>query len=127
MGPTQPTDTLLLVIDDTNTPTAAAAAKKAQALAATAQAGGLMCYSDEPVDAEAPPYTSITATALAAMARLPGSAASVLELVPFLNERNSRRGAAHGHEGSGWIMGFMMEGIYAAAGEVTEGCVQRHQ
>ena len=127
VGPTQPTDTLLLVIDDTNTPTAAAAAKKAQALAATAQAGGLMCYSDEPVDAEAPPYTSITATALAAMARLPGSAASVLELVPFLNERNSRRGAAHGHEGSGWIMGFMMEGIYAAAGEVTEGCVQRHQ
>lgn len=84
----------------------------------------LTCYTDTPAhpaatDPELPsgstPYTSLTATALAALARLPGRAAGVLELVPFLMARNSRRGAAHGHEGSGWMMGFMMEGLLSAA------------
>ena len=105
----------------------------ARAAASDTGSASYTCYSDTPSslassssgDPEAevppPPYTSLTATALAALARLPGSAAGVLDLVPFLEARNRRRGASHGHEGSGWIMGFMMEALYSAAGEITEG------
>ena len=85
------------------------------------------CYADTPLTASpdqafphqlttaAPSSTSVTATSLAALARLPGSAAGVLELVPFLKARNGRRGPTHGLEGSGWMMGFMMEGLYLPA------------
>ena len=95
------------------------------------------CYTDKPAAANPPDSgfggggavaapqasatTSVTATSLAAFARLPGSAAGVLELVPFIAARNGRRGPEHGLEGSGWMTGFMMEGVYSAAGEVAEG------
>ena len=74
----------------------------------------LKCYTDEPTrDPEAPPgFTSATATSLAAFAGLPGDASGVLELVPFLKARNGRRGPGHGMETSGWMTGFMLEGIY---------------
>jgi hypothetical protein len=74
----------------------------------------LKCYTDEPTSGrEAPPaFTSATATALAAFGGLPGSAAGVLDLVPFIKARNSRRGPGHGLEASGWMTGFMLEGIY---------------
>jgi hypothetical protein len=94
---------------------------------------GFKCYTDRPAGAatalpdparvvsQALGTTRVTATSLAAFARLPGSAAGVLELVPFLAARNGRRGPEHGLEGSGWMTGFMMEGVYSAAGEVAEG------
>jgi hypothetical protein len=38
---------------------------------------------------------------------VPGGAAGVLALVPFLKARNGRRGPGHGMETSGWMTGFM--------------------
>lgn len=81
----------------------------------------LSCFLDSPQ--YAPRATSATASATAAFARLPGTAQGVLELVPFLRARNARRGVAHGVEVSGWMAGFMMEGVYAAAGEIAEGAL----
>jgi hypothetical protein len=74
----------------------------------------LKCYADVPAnDPEAPPrFTSATATSLAAFAGIPGSASGVLDLVPFLKARNGRRGPGHGLETSGWMTGFMLEGVY---------------
>jgi len=65
--------------------------------------------------------TSATAASLASLAKLPGTAQGVLSLVPFLTARQGRRGLVHGVETSGWMTGFMLEGLYTAAGEVAEG------
>ena len=81
-------------------------------------AAELRCYTDQPLnDPESTPFTSATATSLAAFASVPGSA-GVLQLVPFLKARNGRRGPGHGMETSGWMTGFMLEGLYAAAGDL---------
>ena len=82
------------------------------------------CYADTAAaannSAKARPTTS-TASAMAADARLCGSAKCTLDLVPFLRARNTRRGEAHGMELSGWMSFFMLRGLYSAAGEVDEG------
>jgi hypothetical protein len=85
------------------------------------------CYADQPPpgsridpELEAPIFTSATATSLAAFAQLPANASGVLALVPFLKARNGRRGPGHGMETSGWMTGFMLEGIYTAAGDIAE-------
>ena len=88
--------------------------------AALADADQMECYRDN-LASISPAYTSATAASTAAFATLPGSAAGVLALVPFLAARNARRGASHGLEVSGWMAGFMCEGVYRAAGEVSEG------
>ena len=74
----------------------------------------LKCYTDEPANEpeSSPRFTSATATSLAAFAGIPGSASGVLDLVPFLKARNGRRGPGHGLETSGWVTGFMLEGIF---------------
>jgi hypothetical protein len=75
-----------------------------------ARATNMSCYTDEMASQTGDkPYTSATGSSLAALARLPGSAAGVLALVPFLKARQGRRGAAHGLETSGWMTGFMLE------------------
>lgn len=75
-----------------------------------AHATNMSCYTDEMASQTGDkPYTSATGSSLAALARLPGSAAGVLALVPFLKARQGRRGAAHGLETSGWMTGFMLE------------------
>lgn len=79
--------------------------------------GASLCYKDSLETNE----TTATASVLAAFARLEGTAAGVLELVPFLRARNGRRGPEHGVEISGWMAGFMLEAILSAAGEVDEG------
>ena len=104
--------------------------KEAQAAFATAECDvgdwraavspSMRCYRDN-LASVSPAHTSATATATAALARLPGSASGVLALVPFLMARNGRRGDAHGVEVSGWMAGFMLEALYRAAGEVEEG------
>jgi len=74
--------------------------------------------------APSPPLrTTAHASVFALDARIPGSAAAGLALVPFLRARNARRGHAHGLEVSGWVAGFMLRGLYGAAGEVGEGDV----
>ena len=81
-------------------------------------AAELRCYTDQPQnDPESTPFTSATAASLASFASIPGSA-GVLQLVPFLKARNGRRGPGHGMETSGWMTGFMLEGLYAAAGDL---------
>ena len=84
----------------------------------------LRCYSDKPAgDPEAPArFTSATATSLAAFAGLPGNASGVLDLVPFLKARNGRRGPGHGMEMSGWMTGFMLEGIYTVRNQTDRMC-----
>ena len=85
------------------------------------------CYADNPVqrqpanDAEISPSTTATGSALAAFVGLPGNATSVLSLLPFLRARQSRLGTQHGLMTSGWMTGFMLEGLYVAAGEVDQG------
>ena len=82
------------------------------------------CFSDQPVigTSSTPAFnTSAPATALAAFAEIPGSAIGVLKLVPFLRARNARRGPSHGLEISGWLAGFMLKAVYAAAGELNQG------
>ena len=100
---------------------APATADPSASVGANADNATFKCYTDQPAAAPVAATTSVTATSLAAFARLPGSAAGVLELVPFIAARNGRRGPEHGLEGSGWMTGFMMEGVYSAAGEVAEG------
>eukprot|EP01052_Picozoa_sp_SAG31_P005581 SAG31_NODE_247_length_19134_cov_12.255050_6_plen_1021_part_00 len=102
----------------------------------------LHCYTDQATqDTETPPFTSATASSLAAYANIPGSACGVLKLLPFIAARNSRRGIGHGLETSGWmtgvtqmptvtsmvenvlhllyrLIGFMLEGLYTAAGDL---------
>ena len=78
----------------------------------------MMCYSDSGTT-----FTSATASATAAYANLPNRATDVLALVPFLAARNGRRGPLHGLEVSGWMAGFMMEGLYRAAGTISEGAL----
>ena len=82
----------------------------------------LQFYTDQPTgaDPEAGSFTSATAASLAAFANLPGDASGVLDLVPFLKARNGRRGPGHGLEISGWLTGFMLEGIYTAAGDLSD-------
>ena len=93
------------------------------------QADEFRCYADNPVqrhpvnDAEISPSTTATGAALAAFVRLPGNATSVLSLLPFLRARQSRLGVQHGLMTSGWMTGFMLEGLYLAAGEVNEGAL----
>lgn len=86
----------------------------------------LECYADQPPPGSANNpesqaiFTSATATSVAAFAQLPDNPSGVLALVPFLKARNGRRGPRHGMETSAWMTGFMLEGIYTAAGDVTE-------
>jgi hypothetical protein len=89
-----------------------------------ATAATMQCYKDTPTVDTSSAYTSATATSVAAFAGLPPSGAKgVLELVPFLKARHGRRGVGHGLEASGWMVGFMLEGLYKAAGEVDEGAL----
>jgi len=82
------------------------------------------CYTDNRrTDTPSLPTTTAPATALAAVARLPGTANDTLRLVPFLRARNLRRGVEHGLEVSGWLAGFMLKGLYSAAGETEEGFI----
>jgi len=85
----------------------------------------LKCYTDTRADdPENARYTSVTGASTAAFAALPGSAAGVLALVPFLKARNGRRGATtHGLEASGWMTGFALEGVYSAASATSEGAL----
>lgn len=81
----------------------------------------MSCYADNPPGEGPQVFTTATGSSLGALARLPGSAAGVLDLVPFLKARQGRRDPGWGLETSGWMTGFMMEGLYTAAGEVAEG------
>ena len=90
---------------------------------ADATAAPLQCYRDQPAGADPEAgsvFTSATASSLAAFANLPGDASGVIALVPFLKARNGRRGPGHGMETSGWMTGFMLEGIYTAAGDLSD-------
>lgn len=77
------------------------------------------CYLDQPRGKVK--TTTAPATVMAAAARLPRTAEDTLKLVSFLRSRNARRGAGHGLEVSGWLAGFMLRGLYVAAGETDEG------
>ena len=101
---------------------AAANATFAAAPARCTPAGVGACFTDEPnAPPAAPADTTAHASVFALAARLPGSAARSLGLVPFLRARNARRGHAHGLEVSGWVAGFLLRGLYSAAGELDEG------
>ena len=100
-------------------PSAAVVAAVAMATPNATSATAMSCYTDEIAGTSS--YTTATAASLGAFAKLAGTAAAVLDLVPFLMARQGRRGAEHGVETSGWMTGFMLEGLYRAAGETGEG------
>jgi len=83
------------------------------------------CYADEPVVVAEKRATNVSTTVqasiMAAFANIAGGANATLQLVPFIRARNARRGPAHGLEASGWVAGFMMEGLLASATAVDEG------